>query len=157
MFRSIRLGGWKLTVFSLLCLMIFVAVCVVMLRAGGPDTVEIDGEAYSLRAESDADITAFLSLCGYRELTPVSDTEVTVPKTWNDTYKDYNDLQLRQGLDLAPYKGRPARELVYADGDRRIGVLLCGGRIIAAHTCAADGSDMQLLIINKSTKSGGEP
>lgn len=148
MFHSVKLKNVRITVFSLACLVIFVAVCLLALRAGAPDTVEIGGDSYSLRAVDDEDIEAFLRTCGYEPEGLVSETEITVPKIWNDTYTRYNDLQSAQGLDLTPYKGKPARELVYAcaDGDRVITLLTADDRIIAAHTADSDGSHMERLI-----------
>ena len=138
MFGTVKLNNRRLTVFSLLCLVIFVLVCFLALRAGAPDTVTIDGDPYSLRAVDDEDIAAFLSACGYEAAERVSDREITVPKTWNDTYDAYHALQQQQGLDLVPYKGKTAREAVYAvaGGDRYITLLISDGRIIAAHISA---------------------
>lgn len=140
MFHSFKVKGLRLTVFSLLCLLLFVGVCLLALRAGGRDTVTVGGERYSLRVADTRDVAAFLAVCGYDVAEPLSEQEVTVPKTWNDTYDRYNRLQLSQGLDLVPYKGRVAQELIYAAGERFITVLLSGDRIIAAHISVMDGS-----------------
>lgn len=151
MFRSVKLNNTGLTIFSLVCAAAFVAVCFLALRAGAPDTVDINGESYSLRADSDGDIEAFISVCGYETEGAAYDREITVPKVWNETYSEYNELQLEQGLDLSSYKGKPARELVYAQsgGDDYITVLVSDGRIIAAHICGSDGSDIRKLIIRE--------
>lgn len=134
--------------FSLLCLLAFTAICLLALRAGAPDTVEINGESYSLRAEDEADITAFIDVCGYEVGELLSECEIIVPKHWNDTYTRYNELQRQQGFDLVPYKGKSARELCYpiADSDKTITLLLGEDRIIAAHICDANGENMQPLI-----------
>ena len=148
MFRAFKLKNIYLTVFSLLCLLIFTAVCLLSLRAGAPDTVEINGENYSLRAEDEADIAAFISVCGYEVGEQLSEREITVPKYWNDTYTNYNELQRQQGFDLVPYKGKSACELCYTvDGsDKMITLLIGEDRIIAAHICDTDGGNMQPFI-----------
>ncbi len=146
MFRSVKLKNLPLTVFSLICLVIFVAVCLLMLRAGAPDTVTIGGDRVSLRYDGDADVEAFLSACGVRADEMLSEREVTVPALWNDIYTEYNELQLAQGFDLTPYKGKSATERTYLCGDSTAVLLLGGGRIIAAHLSDADGGGMRALI-----------
>lgn len=135
MFGSFRLRRRAVTVLSLLCVAVIIGVCLLMLRAGAPDAVTIGGEDYSLHAEDAADIEAFLKVCGFVPEGCVSDRTLTVPKTWNEVYTAYNALQRAQGMDLVPYKGKQARELIYASaqsGDFAT-VLVCRDRIIAAH------------------------
>lgn len=148
MFGSVKVKNRYITVFSLLCLLIFVAVCLLTLRAGAPDTVEINGESYSLRAQDEADIAAFVSACGYEVGELLFDGEITVPKHWNETYSQYNELQRSQGFDLVPYKGKPARKTEYAlaDSEKVLTLLIGEHQIIAAHICGADGGNMRALI-----------
>ena len=149
MFGSVKVKNIRLTVFSLVCLVIFTAVCVLMLRAGAPDTVTIGGESYSLRAEDEADMRAFLTACGVEAGEALDERGVTVPKHWNEAYRDYQELQKAQGLDLVPYKGKAARQLTFDGGERVIVLLRADDRIIAAHICDEDGSSMRRLIINE--------
>ena len=148
MFGSLQLKNRYITVISLICLVIFTALCFVMLRAGAPDTVEIGGESYTLRAGDEADIAAFVKLCGCELSEKLSERGITVPKHWNDLYTEYNELQRQQGFDLVPYKGKSASEAVYAiaDSEEFLTLLISDGRIIAAHICGADGGDMKPLI-----------
>lgn len=148
MFGTVRLRNIRIAAISAVCVIIIAAVCLPTLRSGAPDTVEIGGESYSMRAENGEDIKAFISACGYETDELISDREITVPKIWNDTYKDYNDTQLRQGFDLTPYKGKPARELIYSlsSADGYITLLVSEGRMIAAHKSAMDGAGYEPLI-----------
>lgn len=138
MFRSVRIKNWKLTLFSVACFLVFLAVCLLMLRAAPPDSVEVEGEQIGLKISSDEDIESFISQCGYTIEGCVSDDAITVPKTWNDTYTSYNDLQKQQGFDLRQYKGKPARKLVYAlaDSEDYVTILATADRIIAADICS---------------------
>lgn len=146
MFRSVRIKNIWLTVFSLIGVLFFVAVCLTALRAGSPDTVAMGEERVSLIAEDDEDLMAFLAACGCQDPALLYEHEITVPKHWNATYTAYNVLQREQGFDLVPYKGKAATELAYADGDRCITLLVCEQKIIAAHCCDPDGSDLRVLI-----------
>ena len=114
-----------------------------------PETVEIGGVSYSLHAQDEAQVTAFLEACGFVPQGCVSDRTITVPKHWNDVYAAYDALQREQGFALAPYKGKEARELVYASaaGEQYATVLVCGGRIIAAHQSTMQyGDELHPLI-----------
>jgi len=44
---------------------------------------------------------------------PRSEREVQIPKTFDDTYQAYNAIQLGQGLDLTPYRGKRATLYTY--------------------------------------------
>ena len=137
MFGTVRIGNKKLTLISIGCFLLFLAVCAVMLRAAVPDTVMIGGESYPLTVEDDSGVIDFLTACGCTAADCTRE-DVTVPKHWNDTYTAYNDLQLRQGLDLTPYKGKAAVQLTYTLKDSHdVAVLLVADkRIIAAHRTA---------------------
>lgn len=148
MFHAVRIKNWKLTLIAVGCFLILLTVCLLMLRAAPPETVEVEGEEVGLKISSDADIEAFIARCGHTVEGCVSDDEITVPKSWNDVYTSYNDLQKQQGFDLRRYKGKPARKLVYAlsDSDMLVTVLTADERIIAADICAPEqGSDPQPL------------
>ena len=66
-----------------------------------------------------------------------------MPKIWNAVFEEYDRLQLAQGFDLVPYKGKTARRLVYslADGRGFAEILISGWRIIAADNCSMKPGD----------------
>ena len=146
MFRSVRLKSIRLTILSLIGVLLFAAICLVALRGGSSDSIGIDGEKIPLYAKEEADVEAFLTACGYDDPEFLFSHEITVPKNWNDTYIQYNDLQKEQGFDLAPYKGKAAVEYVYfVDETLNATVLVSGNRIIAAHICSIDGGEMKII------------
>ena len=143
MFGSVRFGGRKLTVVSLLCFFVFLAVCLFALKFGVPDTVVIGEVAYSLSVENDGDVERFIAACGADVDELISDKTVKVPKEWNAFFEGYAQLQKAQGLDISRYKGKEAKELIYSlknSGDYAA-VLICDGRIAAAHLSRMDGTD----------------
>lgn len=156
MFHAVRIKNWKLTLIAVGCFLILLTVCLLMLRAAPPETVEVEGEEVGLKISSDEDIEAFIARCGHTAEGCVSDDEITVPKNWNDVYTSYNDLQKQQGFDLRRYKGKPARKLVYAltDSADQVTVLIANDRIIAADICSPQqGSDPQPLFQPNHTPS----
>ena len=99
-----------------------------------------------MSAESEGDVEKFLTACGYDDIEFLFTHEITVPKNWNDTYVQYNELQIEQGFDLVPYKGKSAAEYAYfVDDTLNATVLVSDNRIIAAHICECDGREMKLL------------
>ena len=145
MFGSVKLKNRSVTLISLLCFAVFVAVCFIMLRSTAPDFVEINGTDVPLGVSDDEDIPEFLRLCGYEDIQLISDREITVPVIWNDVYTDYQERQKTQGFDLVPYKGKQAQELVFDCGDDIVTLLISGGRIIAAHKTGTDGTAQPII------------
>ena len=146
MFRSVKIKSIRLTILSLIGVLLFAAIILVALRGRPVDTMEINGEKVSLSAESEEDVEAFLTACGYDDSEFLFEHEITVPKNWNDTYTRYNELQRQQGFDLVPYKGKSATEYVYfVDDTLNATVLVSDNKIIAAHICDCDGSEMKIF------------
>ena len=148
MFGSFRFKNIRLTVFCVACIAVLIAVCLIALRAGAPDAVSVGSADRSLTVDDEADVTEFISACGYETADMISDTEITVPKHWNTAYTEYNDMQLSQGFDLTPYKGKPARELVFrlTDSPELLYLVICEDKIAAAHICSFDGGGIRPLI-----------
>lgn len=146
MFQSVRLKNIRLTILSLIGVLLFVTICLVALRGRAADTMEHGGERISLHAEDEADVERFLTSCGYSSIEFLFQTEVTVPKNWNDIYTEYNELQRRQGFDLVPYKGETVEEYEYFVNDTlNATVLVSEQKIIAAHVADCDGREMRMI------------
>ena len=59
--------------------------------------------------------------------------EIVIPDTFNDVYKEYNNLQQQAGFDLSDYKGRQATVYTYPLGfssERVVNLIVCDGYII---------------------------
>ena len=146
MFQSVRLKNIRLTILSLIGVLLFVTICLVALRGRAADTMEINGETVTLHAEDEADVERFLTSCGYSSPAFLFQHEITVPKNWNDIYTEYNELQRQQGFDLVPYKGKAATEYEYfVDDTLNASVLVSENRIIAAHVANCDGREMRMI------------
>ena len=73
--------------------------------------------------------------------------EITLPRTFEGVFADYNDLQRRQGFDLRPYSGLGCTVYSYAvtnyDADEPVlcTIYLYKNRVIAGdiHSTALDG------------------
>ncbi len=116
-----------------------------------PETlISTDGTEYS-PIINDGDWSGFFARIGLdAELEPVRETEVTVPYEFDDFYEDYNELQKRVGMDLAPYKGKRASQLTFTlklDGEGYAVILVADGHVIGGHRTNGEyGGEMLPLI-----------
>lgn len=61
---------------------------------------------YTMKASTAEERTAFFSQFGWEiNEEPTEVKEVIIPEEFDETYAEYNELQLSQGLDLEPFKG----------------------------------------------------
>lgn len=127
-----------------------VAAGVALLAPGAAETVNTG----AVQAEIDLDSklrdneqrVALLESYGWKvDPEPRSEREVQIPKTFDDTYQEYNAIQLEQGLDLVPYQGKRATlytyELTeYPTGEEGVtaNLLIRRSRLIAADISSAD-------------------
>lgn len=75
----------------------------------------------------------------------VESVEVTIPEEFDKIFTAYNELQKRQGLDLAKYKGKNVRRYTYRvtnydgyDGTVYASILVYRNRVVAGDVCSAD-------------------
>ena len=105
---------------------------------------------YSLKEEDNAQRIAFLEQFGWQvESDPVEMTDVLIPQSFNETYQNYNAIQLAQGLDLTKYKGKSCRRVSYAvtnypktqenvQESVRANLLIYEGRVIGGGICRTE-------------------
>lgn len=78
---------------------------------------------------------------------PLSEKEVVIPETFDETYEQYNALQKECGFDLSKYAGKTVKQYVYAvtdfEGaeDVQLELLVYKNRVIggSVYTVAIDG------------------
>ena len=98
-------------------------------------------------ASTDKERRDYLASFGW-ELSEDSETkELTIPNDWNEIYNSYNDIQKKQGFDLAEYKGKKVELYTYFITnyeEKTEGIvadmLVCDGVLIGGDICntAAD-------------------
>ena len=97
------------------------------------------GARMSAAAETEEQRKAFLQGLGWETAEdPVEIRQVTIPDTFNEVYRQYNELQQEQGYDLTPYQGKTVKRWTYeitnypgAAGERVYAdLLICRGKII---------------------------
>ena len=97
-----------------------------------------------VKCEDDAE--QFLAQFGWIvDATPLEVTEVTMPDEFDKIFAAYNEIQKRQGLDLAKYKRKKLTRYTflvtnYENYDRRVlaTVLVYRGNVVGGDICSAD-------------------
>ena len=70
--------------------------------------------ALNFSASTDAERMSFISSLGLIvENEPSAVAEIRIPDEFDETYKNYNELQEQSGLDLEPYKGCTVKKWTY--------------------------------------------
>jgi len=100
------------------------------------------------KAGTNEERVAFLASFGYQvQPEPTESEKVTVPRNFDKVFAAYNELQKKQGLDLAPYAGKTVERYTYTvlnypdyDGVVYANLLVYRGRVIGGDVCAADAN-----------------
>lgn len=68
----------------------------------------------TLSAKTDEERVQFLQSFGWEvQPQPAEVMELTIPETFDGVYEEYNEIQQRQGMDLANYKGKRVKRWTY--------------------------------------------
>lgn len=119
---------------------------------GGDLTVGAGGEGETVQAisyekvKTAEDAAKFLAQFGWEVNTgDVDEVDVTLPAAFDKILTAYNELQLRQGLNLSKYKNKSVVRYTFtvtnypgADGPVLANVLVYRNRVIGGDICSAD-------------------
>jgi hypothetical protein len=100
----------------LICILILAAIAAVVLVLTGSGR---KAQAASLpkltsKVKSNEQRVSYLQGLGWEvSQTPLEEQEVTIPKTFNEIYTSYNELQKAQGFDLTDYAGLRVTRYTY--------------------------------------------
>lgn len=100
------------TTIIVLCVAL-VAISCVLLRTSKKN-IECENGEYSAVLSPDKGAELFASQFSKEIEEKVYEKLVVIPSQFSDTYEEYNDLQLSQGLDLSMYKGKECTLSVYS-------------------------------------------
>lgn len=139
---SIRLGA--------LILLSLVIICALVVLIPSYDAVSVfadDGSVVYTGAKTNEGRIEFLRKFGWEvESIPKDEVSVTIPTEFDTVFSGYNELQKRQGLDLAKYKRKTVTRYTYVitnypDYDGRVfaNLLIYRGKVIGGDICTESG------------------
>ena len=117
---SMRLSKKKAITAACLAVAAIAAAAVLLFLPGGEavpeDPLTAEPKENTIKAEvmTLTDRTACLKQYGWLvDRASEVEKEVQIPQEFDEVYADFNDLQILQGMDLAPYKGRNVKSFTY--------------------------------------------
>jgi hypothetical protein len=98
------------------------------------------------KVKSAEDAAKFLQQFGWEvNMSDVEEVDVTLPSSFDKVLTAYNELQMRQGLNLAKYKNKPVVRYTFtvtnfrdAEGPVLANVIVYRNRVIGGDICSAD-------------------
>lgn len=132
---------------ALICLFAVIGGIISVSQSASLPAARIGGA--NMRAGDADERIAFFSQFGWEISTdPLEVKEIIIPTEFDETYKEYNDLQKGQGFDLSKYKGKRAKFWSYeiknypgyenSDGVIRGNILVYESIVIAADVCSIE-------------------
>ncbi len=118
----------------LLLVIVIVCVCCAVKKAGEESN-----------ARSPEDIVQFLKSFGWEtDINSMTEKDVIIPLKFSEVYEQYNDLQKKQGYDLAPYKTDTVKSYTFKItnhpaenvGSVMANVLVYNGKVIGGDICS---------------------
>ena len=122
----------KKCLMPILVLAIAVAAMGLIAKSKDTETVAVTAqENISLKAETEEQRQAFLKQI-QADVTnePGAVMAVVLPVTFDDVYKNYNQLQKQSGFDLEKYAGKEIIKYTYAGTDETVTLLVYRNKII---------------------------
>ena len=102
------------------------------------------------RVANEHDAARYLLRHGFECISNAEVTQITIPAEWNAVYESYNDLQRRNGYNLAAYKGKAVKRFAFAvspllsssSGEATdtayASLLVYNGKVIGGDVCTYD-------------------
>lgn len=134
---------------KLFLLIAFVIATVISLFILSRESMDVDNaDKSSIKASTASERLTFISQFGWEvDEDPVEVCEVIIPTEFDETYTQYNDIQLKQGFDLKTYSGMRVKRWTYSVKNYpghenknyiRINLLVYEGLVIGGDVCSIE-------------------
>ncbi len=134
---------------KLFLLIAFVVVTVISLFILSQESTDVDNaDKASIKASTASERLSFISQFGWEvDEDPVEVCEVIIPTEFDETYIQYNEIQLKQGFDLQTYSGMRVKRWTYSVKNYpghenknyiRINLLVYEGLVVGGDVCSIE-------------------
>ena len=143
------------TAFGIILLLTGVVVIAVSFIGNHPATPASKQTTVSCKTAEER--VNYINSLGFETDSSEESKEIIIPTRFNDVYNKYNEIQKKQGLDLAEYKGKTAVMYTYhitnyGDNDNVIANLIVfDGKLIGADLCDTSADNGFLVALNDKT------
>lgn len=134
---------------KLFLLIAFVVVTMISLFILSQESTDVDNaDKASIKASTASERLSFISQFGWEvDEDPVEVCEVVIPTEFDETYIQYNEIQLKQGFDLQTYSGMRVKRWTYSVKNYpghenknyiRINLLVYEGLVVGGDVCSIE-------------------
>ncbi len=129
--------------------------------AGIWGAVRLSSGGDAIPAETNAQRIEFIASCGFETgITHTDVTEIRIPVNFDEVYEEYNEIQLKQGFDLRPYRAHSVKKYTYllnnyrSDGgaaslpDIYANLLVENGEIIGADISSGEAGGFVTVLLH---------
>ncbi len=143
---SIKLTKQKLVTAIIVVGVLLVALIIWLASQGGTESQATAAELPSVKnMKTEQDRVGFLTACGWQVSADSAESqEVLIPKTFDDVFDNYNELQKTQGFDLSQYKNKRVMRYTYTVTNYPTGeagvqatLLVYNNKIVGGDICSA--------------------
>ena len=143
---SIRSATVKFFCVLALSLVVLISLVALIPSYGAEEGSQAVSDISYTRIYENSDRLEFISQFGWQvDAEPLEAVEVCVPKTFDNVYLGYNEMQREQGLNLAKYKGKTVTRYTYKvynypdyDGTVYLSLLVYKNKVVGGDVCSAD-------------------
>ena len=124
---------------------VIAAVCI----KNNADNAQTDAPSQGIAGSTEQERLDYIAGFGWDVNSDSAETaQIIIPAEFDEVYAEYNRLQLSQGFDLQPYRGRNVQRWTYSvtnypgyqqSGDCiRVNLLVCDGYVIGGDVCSVE-------------------
>ncbi len=130
-------------------LVLFVVITIISLFILSRESEGVSNdESISVKASTAEERISFLSQFGWEiDEEPVEVSEVIIPSEFDETYTQYNEIQIAQGFDLSTYAGMRVKRWTYSVKNYkgyenqsciRANILVYDGLVVGGDVCSIE-------------------
>jgi hypothetical protein len=137
--------------FAVICLALVALIALIAFvptYVGGNDVAQVGLDvSYNYeKIKNNEDRVNFLKQFGWEvEAQPLKEQQVVIPKEFDKVFAAYNEIQRKQGLDLASFKKKSVMRYTYTvtnypdyEGEVYVNILVYRNTVIGGDVCSAD-------------------
>ena len=104
----------KKKIVAAILVVVIIAAAVTIILTGRSSSKEAGSGSIGATVKNNEQRVAYLESFGWEvSAEPIEEQTITIPKSFDDVYSEYNDIQLQQGFDLSQYQGLEAVRYTY--------------------------------------------
>ena len=104
----------KKKIVAAILIIVVLAAVVTICMTGRSGSKEAGSDSLGATVKNNEQRVAYLESFGWVvSEDPIEEQTITIPRSFDDVYSEYNELQLQQGFDLSKYQGLEAVRYTY--------------------------------------------